>query len=184
MPQIYKIGSKRGLCLPLTACIIYILCFYEFQGYMETDFITDDKTAGFSCSAPAQAEDLTVDLPGDGDTGTGASIWVFYHTAEFSIKFNGLSYSADGEISVYFIRTVVVNVLIFCRNELHLGKICRIKEVGGLQVTVSLFVPCGERVYIYGKGHFSCHEIISFRFHGSVKLRELTADVGGHLVFY
>src|ERR1700754_922656 len=179
MPQIYTIINR-----PPPWGGRYILCFYKFEGYMETNFFADDEAAGFCCAAPAQTEVLTIDLTGDGDPGTGGSPWVFYHTAEFSVKFNVLSYAANGEVSVYFIRTVIVNVLIFCRDELHLGKICRIEEVGGLQMTVSLLVLCSERVNIYSKGHFGCLEIVSFRFHGSVKLREFAADVGDHHVFY
>src|SRR5258708_11292105 len=162
----------------------YILCFYEFQGYMETNFITDNKAACLRRATPSQAEVFTIDLTGDGDTSAGAAPGIFNHAAKFCVEFYVLGYSADGDVDIYFIGTVVIDVFVFRRNEFYLGKISRIEEVNGFQVGVSLLVFCGDRIDIRGESHFGCHEIVSFRFYGGVKLREFAADVGDHHVSY
>src|ERR1700754_2931771 len=110
MPQIYIIMGRpvAGSDQPATT-----LCFYEFQSYMDTYIVADDEAACFCYTRPGKTELFTVDLAADGDTGPGVAIWILDHAAKFRIELDRFCNSADSEIAIYLIGTVIIHIFVF-----------------------------------------------------------------------
>ena len=161
-----------------------ILCFYEFQIGMQPDLIAHDQAAGFRDSVPVETEVLTVDLAIDRDAGAGIAPGILDDTAEFGLEFYGLCSVTDGQVAVYIIRAVVIDVLIFGGYEFQLRMLFRVEEIRGFQVGVALFGVGSDRIDVGGKFHLGGLEIFPFRFHRGVEFGKPAGNIRNHHVFY
>lgn len=147
---------------------------------MNFDVFADDEAAGFCSAAPGQTEVLAVDFAGDRNAGAGVTPGILDHTTEFRVEFFVAGDAADRQIAIYFIRAVVIHILIFGSDEFELREIGRIKEIYRLQMAVTLFILRVDGVDVDGERYFRRGEVFSFRLDGGIELLEITGHGRNH----
>ena len=147
---------------------------------MNFDVFADDEAARFRSAAPGQAEVLAVDLAGDREAGARVTPGILDHTTEFRVEFFVPGDATDRQVPIYFIRAVIIHILIFGGDEFELREIGGIEEVYRFQMAVTLFVLCVDGVDVDGERYFRRGEIFSFRLHGSIELLEITGHGRNH----
>src|SRR5579862_4326484 len=134
---------------------------------MNVHIITGNKTTGFCNRVPFQSKILSVDLSVNAETRTRVSPWIFDHTAKFDIEFYFFGNVTNGQVTIQFIRAVVVDILVFCRGEFYLRVLVCVKEIICLQVPVTLSISGCYRINIGREMYFCSGEIfvLGFRLH-------------------